>query len=75
MLRKTRAFVVIFFIISVFLFGGYTLIRAVSVDRTLPVIEMDSDEVTISVEGGDAAILEDVTASDEKDGDITVLEI
>lgn len=71
MLRKTRIFVVIFFIISVLLFGGYTLIRAVTVDRTLPIIEMDSDEVTISVEGGDAAILEGITASDEKDGDIT----
>lgn len=71
MLRKTRIFVVIFFIISVLLFGGYTLIRAVTVDRTLPVIEMDSDEVTISVKGGDAAILEGIKASDEKDGDIT----
>ena len=71
MLRKTRIFVVIFFIISVLLFGGYTLIRAVTVDRTLPIIEMDSDEVTISVKGGDAAILEGIKASDEKDGDIT----
>ena len=71
MLRKTRFFVVIFFIISVLLFGGYTLIRAVTVDRTLPIIEMDSDEVTISVKGGDAAILEGIKASDEKDGDIT----
>lgn len=71
MLRKTRIFVVIFFIISVLLFGGYTLIRAVTVDHTLPIIEMDSDEVTISVKGGDAAILEGIKASDEKDGDIT----
>ena len=71
MLRKTRIFVVIFFLISVLLFGGYTLIRAVTVDRTLPIIEMDSDEVTISVKGGDAAILEGIKASDEKDGDIT----
>lgn len=71
MLRKTRIFVVIFFIISVLLFGSYTLIRAVTVDRTLPIIEMDSDEVTISVKGGDAAILEGIKASDEKDGDIT----
>ena len=71
MLRKTRIFVVIFFIISVLLFGGYTLIRAVTVDRTLPIIEMDSDEVTISVKGGDTAILEGIKASDEKDGDIT----
>ena len=71
MLRKTRIFVVIFFIISVLLFASYTLIRVVSVDRTIPVIKMDSDEVSVSVEGGDAAILEGVTASDEKDGDIT----
>ena len=71
MLRKTRIFVVIFFITSVLLFGGYTLIRAVSDDRTLPVIKMDSDKITVSVKEGDSGILEGVTASDEKDGDIT----
>ena len=71
MLRKSRIFVVVFFIVSLIIFGSYTLIRAVTVDRTIPVINMDSDEVTVSVKDGDKAILEGITASDEKDGDIT----
>ena len=71
MLRKTRIFVVIFFIVSVFIFGAYRLIKIISVDRTVPVINMKDDSITVSVEGGDSAILEGVTASDEKDGDIT----
>ena len=71
MLRKTRVFVVIFFISAVMLFGGYRIMRIVSTDHTMPVIDMDSDSVTVSVEGGDEEILKGVTATDEKDGDIT----
>lgn len=71
MLRKTRGFVIIFFVFSIVLFGGYRIWRYTSADRTLPVIEMDTDTVTVPVDGGDEAILEGVTATDEKDGDIT----
>lgn len=71
MLRKTRVFVILFFLISVLVFGGYYIMHAVTTDRTVPVIEMNSDTVTVSVEGGDEAILEGITAIDEKDGDIT----
>ena len=71
MLRKTRIFVVIFFIFSVMIFVGYKLVTLISADRTIPVIEMDEDSITISVQGGDEAILEGVTAIDEKDGDIS----
>ena len=71
MLRKSRTFVVIFFILSVAIFAIFRLTRAVSTDRTMPVIEMDSDSITVSVKGGDEAILEGVRATDGKDGDIT----
>ena len=71
MLRKSRTFVVIFFIFSVMFFAMFRLARAATTDRTIPVIEMDSDSVTVSVEGGDEAILEGVRATDGKDGDIT----
>lgn len=71
MLRKTRVFVVLFFILSIVIFAGYRAKTALSTDRTIPVIDMDSDSVEVSVEGGDKAILEGVTATDEKDGDIT----
>ena len=71
MLRKSRVFVVIFFVISLAIFAGYHVARIATTDRTVPIIEMDSDSITVSVKGGDTAILEGVTATDEKDGDIT----
>ena len=71
MLRKTRTFVVIFLMISVLIFTSYRLTKAVTTDRTVPVIEMDRESVTVSVKGGDEAILEGVTATDAKDGDIS----
>ena len=71
MLRKTRGFVIIFFVFSIVLFGGYRIWRYTSADGTLPVIEMDTDTVTSSRGCSDEAILEGVTATDEKNGDIT----
>lgn len=71
MLRKTRIFVIVFFIISVIIFVGYHLLDLISTDRTIPVIQMNSNSITVSVEGGDEAILEGIKATDEKDGDIT----
>lgn len=71
MLKKTRIAVVILFILSVVVFSGYRLEQAISIDRTIPVIEMESNSITVSVKGGDEAILEGVTALDGKDGDIT----
>ena len=71
MLRKSRVFVVIFFIFALVTFTMFRLARLARADRTIPVIEMNSDSVTVSVEGGDAAILEGVAATDAKDGNIT----
>ena len=71
MLRKTRFFVLLFFIISIIIYAGYRMANAATTDRTMPIIEMNSDTITVSVKGGDDAILEGVTATDEKDGDLT----
>lgn len=49
----------------------FRIAKAISTDRTIPVIEMTSDSITVSVKGGDEAILEGVKATDAKDGDIT----
>ncbi len=40
-------------------------------DRSYPVINVPSESITVSVKGGDAAILEGVTVSDASDGDLT----
>lgn len=71
MLRRTRIFVIIFFLFSVAVWGGYGLYERTHTDLTNPVISMDQDSITVSVEGGEEAILEGVTAKDEKDGDLT----
>lgn len=71
MLRKSRIFVVAFFIVSLSIFVLFRITRLAAVDRTIPVIEMDNTSITISVDGGDDAILEGVTATDAKDGDIS----
>ena len=71
MLRRTRIFVIIFFLFSVSVWGGYKIYARSHTDTTSPVITMDESSVTVSVEGGDAAILEGVKAEDAKDGDLT----
>lgn len=71
MLKKTRIFVVIIFLFAVLIFAMYHLTRTATMDRTIPVIEMDSESISVSVKSGDSAILEGVTAKDGKDGDIT----
>lgn len=71
MLRKSRMFAMVFFLLSLTIFAIYHIIKFAMTDRTVPVIEMKSDTITVLVEGGDEAILEGVTATDGKDGDIT----
>ena len=71
MLRRTRIFVIILFIFSVVVSGGYRLYEGINTDRTNPVITMDQESITVSVNDGDESILNGVTATDAKDGDLT----
>ena len=71
MLRRTRIFVIIFFVFSVAVWGGYRLYERTNRDTTIPVITMDSGSITVPVEGYEEAIMEGVSAKDEKDGDLT----
>ncbi|MCD8022698.1 MAG: bacterial Ig-like domain-containing protein [Lachnospiraceae bacterium] len=58
-------------ILSVAAYGGVTLYEDYTADTTGPKISMDSAEVTVSVEDGEEAILQGVTAEDARDGDVT----
>lgn len=71
MLKRTRVFVIWFFILSAAIFGGRRAYVMIHADRSYPVINVPSESITVSVKGGDAAILEGVTASDASDGDLT----
>lgn len=50
--------------------AGQVYLRVVT-DTVPPVITLDSDSITVSVEDGRDALLSGVTASDAKDGDLT----
>jgi hypothetical protein len=71
MLRRTKVFVILFFLISVGVWKGYDMTAGLRVDNSQPVITMSSESVKVSVQGGDEAILEGVVAEDAKDGNLT----
>lgn len=71
MLRRTKVFVILFFLISVGVWKGYDIYAGLQTDNSQPVITMASESVTVSVNDGDSAILEGVTAEDAGDGDLT----
>ena len=57
--------------ISMACYYGYNYVSTGMADQTYPVIEIAEPEIAVSIEGGEAALLEGVTAYDEKDGDVT----
>ncbi|MGN0292602.1 MAG: hypothetical protein ACI4D3_01220 [Lachnospiraceae bacterium] len=70
-MKYIRVLVVVLFLISA---GGYAGLRYYyeqNLDDTAPVITCDTDAIEISTEDPESALLEGVTASDDKDGDIT----
>ena len=71
MLRRTRVFVILFFLFSVGIWKGYDVFIGLSTDNSQPVITLSSESLTISVADGDEAILQGVTAEDAKDGDLS----
>lgn len=52
-------------------FGVYRLCGGTSVDREAPKINMESDEIVLSVADEQTALLQGVTAQDAQDGDVT----
>ena len=71
MLRRTKVFVILFFLISVGVWKGYDIYAGLQTDNSQPVITMESDSLSVSVKDGDSALLEGVTAEDAGDGNLT----
>ena len=71
MLRRTKVFVILFFLISVGVWKGYDIYAGLQTDNSQPVITMESESLSVSVKDGDSALLEGVTAEDAGDGDLT----
>jgi len=69
-MRILNRIATIAFLLVVVLFGIF-FFRTRMNDRIPPVISMDEDELNISVKDSEEDLLKDVTASDNKDGDLT----
>lgn len=70
-MRRIRALSIVIFIIAIVTFGINKWHVWSNSDATGPVIIMEQDSVTVSVEDGEEAILSGVSAMDVKDGDVT----
>lgn len=70
-MKVLRIITVAIFIIVLFVFGWFYIDTALNVDTTVPEIRIATDVLEVSIYDDEAALLEGVTAYDQKDGDIT----
>lgn len=70
-MRLLQRCTVALFVLVLLAYAGLTIYTHTSVDRVPPVITCDSDVVEVRVGAPDSAFLKGVTASDNKDGDLT----
>lgn len=68
--RLTQLSIVIF-IIAAIIFGHFEYTKGQMLDQSAPEIKMDSEEITVSVNDEEDALLQGVTATDSRDGDVT----
>ena len=70
-MRRLRITIVILFVLSGIAFIGYNIANRILSDHTPPVITSDSDTISVSVAAENSELLAGLTATDNKDGDIT----
>ena len=70
-MRRLRITIVILFVLSGIAFIGYNIANRILSDHTPPVITSDSDTISVSEAAEDSELLAGLTATDNKDGDIT----
>ncbi|MCQ2448904.1 MAG: bacterial Ig-like domain-containing protein [Clostridia bacterium] len=70
-MRIIRLITILLFVISVLAYIGTTVYNRKYVDHTPPVIRCDSTELELSVNHTDADLLKGLTATDDRDGDLT----
>ncbi len=70
-MKKIRIVIVLLFLITAGAYGGLRVYHEMTVDTTCPEIVCASDTLKISVEDAEEKLLEGVTASDDRDGDLT----
>lgn len=70
-MRILKTILIICLVLVTAAFAAGQVYSRVVTDTVPPVITLDSDSITVSVEDGRDALLRGVTASDAKDGDLT----
>lgn len=70
-MRKINVLCIALFVISVLAFGTYTVMEFTNNDKLGPVINMDKEEMIVSIHATEEELLQGVTALDAKDGDVT----
>lgn len=70
-MRKIRLFSIGLFIISLVIYGVYVLQEKVNEDNEAPYIQCETMELTVSVDITEEELLQDVTAQDNKSGDVS----
>lgn len=70
-MKKKGNWIIVLFIISVVVFGIYLCYAKVIKDTVPPVVTCKTDNIKISVEAENKDLLEGVTATDNKSGDVT----
>lgn len=68
---KLRKIICIVFALTCIVFGGYMVKTKMAEDHTPPEITCTEDTFTVSVEDDESALMEGITATDDRDGDIT----
>jgi hypothetical protein len=69
-MKRTKFVCVAFLLVALVLFL-FTQVKEQAADHTGPVITMESESVSVSVNDGTDAVLTGVTAQDNRDGDVT----
>lgn len=70
-MRKIKVFSILLFLFSAAAFAGFRIYEGLAADKKAPVITAGSDTVQMSVTDSQDKLLEDVSAEDDRDGDVT----
>lgn len=70
-MKKKGNWIMLLFIASLAIFGMYLCYDKIIKDSVPPVVSCDSEILKVSVKAGDDALLQGVTAVDDKSGDVT----
>lgn len=70
-MKKFRIVWLVIVVLAVIVFAGYRFVQIRRADSSGPVFSCDETELEVSIEDGEDVLLEGVTASDRKDGDVT----